>query len=447
MLRAYGRGDRKISVVACHGPGKTTCAAWCAAHQMICRFPQVTGVTAPTGTQLYDVFYKELKIWFKKLPPAMLDLLDIKSERIELLGNRERSFMTAKTAKSEQPEALAGLHCDDGFVLMIVDEASGVPESIFEAATGSMSGQNVTMLLLGNPIKTAGYFYNSQTSSQGWTRIHITGVEQPEGYDVGTYFSSRPGPQFVQQVIEEYGFDTNQYRVRVLGLFPKSDHDTIIPFEWVESAINRDIRPNPHANVVWGVDVARGTHDLSTICKRQANRVLEPIKFKSDLNDTMLVVGWVKSEWDMTPTNERPVEICVDVIGLGAGVVDRLREMKLPCRGVNVAELPAMDGSRFKNLRTELWFAMRDWFGKRDCWIPKDDKLMKELTTQKYKPLDSSGLVLALPKDLMRKVLRRSPDRADAFGLTFASTAASALYGQQSQSWDQPIYRHDRAVV
>lgn len=445
MLRAYGRGDRKITVAACHGPGKTACAAWCAAHQLVCRFPQVIGVTAPTVTQMYDAFYKELKIWLKKLPPALYALLDIKAERIELVGNRESSFLSAKTAKAEQPEALAGLHCEGGFVLLIVDEASGVPESIFEAATGSMSGEHVTMMLLGNPIRTTGYFFNSHTSSLGWTRIHITAVAE-EHYDPGTYFSARPGPLFVQQVVEEFGFDTNPYRVRVLGLFPRSDHDTIIPFEWVEAATVRDIRPNPGAAIVWGVDVARGSGDLSTLCKRQQNRVLEPIRFKSDLNDTMLVVGWVKAEWDMTPLGERPIEICVDVIGLGAGVVDRLREQHLPCRGVNVAESPALDGSRFRNLRTELWFAMRDWFGKRDCWIPKDDKLVKELTAQKYKALDSSGMVIATPKDMMRKVIKRSPDRADAFGLTFATTATGAMYGQQQWSWDKPVLRNAAVV-
>lgn len=446
VLRAYGRSERKISIAACHGPGKTAVAAWCAAHQLICRFPQATGVTAPTGAQMYDAFYKELKLWLKKLPPPLLGLFEIKADRIELKADVEQSFLTVKTAKAEQPEALAGLHCDEGCVLLIVDEASGVPESIYEAATGSMSGDFVTMILLGNPIRTSGYFFNSQTSAPGWIKLHITAVEEAE-YSPGTYFSPRPGKQFVQQVVDEYGFDSNAYRVRALGLFPRSDHDSIIPFEWVESATTRDIRPIPGAPIVWGVDVARTGSDQSALCKRQASRVLEPIKCRGDLNDTMLVVGWVKAEWDMTALTDRPVEICVDVIGLGAGVVDRLRELKLPARGINVAENPAMDGSRFRNLRTELWFAMRDWFGRRDCWIPKDEKLIKELTTQKYKPLASSGLVIATPKDEMRKHLKRSPDRADAFGLTFASTATSAMYGQQQWQWDQPVLRNQKAFV
>lgn len=446
VLRAYGRCERKISIAACHGPGKTAVAAWCAAHQLVCRFPQAIGVTAPTGAQMYDAFYKELKIWLKKLPKALYQLLDVKSDRIELVTDREQSFLTAKTAKAEQPEALAGLHCEGGFVLLVVDEASGVPEPIFEAATGSMSGTHVTMILLGNPIRQTGYFHKSQTVSRGWVRLRITAVEQPDGYEEGTYFSPRPGKQFVQDVIDEYGVDSNAYRIRCLGLFPKADYDALIPFELVESATTRDVQPNRHSPIVWGVDVARFGSDATALCKRQGNALMEKIRTWHEL-DIMQVVGVVMTEWETSPANQRPAEILVDVIGLGAGVVDRLRELKLPVRGINVSELPALDGSQCVNLRTEGWYNMKAWFAARDVTMPKDDKLQAELVAQRYKILNSNGRRIALPKEEMRKDLHRSPDRADALMLTFCGTAASALYGHYSQSWDQPVLRNSRAVV
>ena len=138
----------------------------------------------------------------------------------------------------------------------------------------------------------------------------------------------------------------------------------------------------------------------------------------------------------------------MDVIGLGAGVADRLRELDLPARGINVSENPALDPLRYKNLRTELFFTARDWFGKRDCKIPRDEKFQQEITAQKYKIMDSSGQVLALPKEKMKQYIhpRRSPDRADAFTLTFAGNASIALHGA-SRRWKEPLKRNLRGIV
>lgn len=445
VLSAYGRGARKITVRSANGPGKTALIAWISAHQLVCRFPQKTAATAPTSAQMYDAYYAELKMWLKKLPPLLLSLFEIKADRIELIGAREMSFLSVKTAKAEQPEALQGLHCDGGFVLLLIDEGSGVPDPIVEAATGSMSGENVTLIVTSNPLRSTGFFHASQTVSKGWDRFHVTAVASETGhYPEGTYFSARPGKQFVQNVVDEYGVDSNAYRVRCLGEFPKVDFDGIIPFELVESATTRDVVPNRFAPVVWGLDVARFGDDATALCKRQGNALLEPIRTWHEL-DTMQVVGMVKHEYEST--QPKPLEILVDVIGLGAGVVDRLRELKLPARGINVSELPALNPERYVNLRTEGWFVMKEWFVARDCVIGKDDKLQAELVAQKYKIMNSNGKVLATPKSDMRKELRRSPDRADALMLTFCGTAATALYGHYNQSWDAPVLRNSKAVV
>jgi len=449
VLRAYGRGERKISIASCHGPGKTAVAAWVTVHQLVCRFPQKTAVTAPSKGQMYDAYYAELVKWMNKLPPAILSLYDIRTERITLKAAPKESFVSVRTAKADQPEALQGIHCDDGWVLMIADEASGVPEKVFEAAIGSMSGENVTTLLLSNPVRSQGYFFNSQTSTKGWIRLRITAVPPSDGetLDENEYYSERPGAKFVQDVIDEYGLDSNAYRIRALGLFPKSDDDTIIPFELVDAALTRDVVGYSRSPIVWGVDVARGGGDLSTLAKRQAYMQLERVKVLPESRDIMIVTGWIKAEWDMTPLDSRPEEICVDVIGVGAGVADRLRELGLPARGINVSENSALNRQRFRNLRTELWFKMQEWFRARNCKIFKDDKLIAELVGQKYKIIESNGKVWALGKDDMRKHLRRSPDRADAFMLTFAGNALAAMFGGKQKSWDKPLRRKIKGVV
>ena len=97
----------------------------------------------------------------------------------------------------------------------------------------------------------------------------------------------------------------------------------------------------------------------------------------------METAGRIKTEFEDTRWDAKPVEICVDSIGIGAGLVDRLAELGLPARGVNVAESSAM-GDRFMRLRDELWWAAREWLEARDCVIPDDETLINELCLPRY---------------------------------------------------------------
>jgi phage terminase large subunit len=136
----------------------------------------------------------------------------------------------------------------------------------------------------------------------------------------------------------------------------------------------------------------------------------------------------------------RPTEILVDSIGLGAGVVDRLRELGLPARGINVSESPAL-GATYTNLRAELWFRCKGWLEARDCKLPKNEDLMAELVGPRFS-FTSNGKMQVESKDGMRKRGLGSPDMADALCLTFASNAATALYGRSmTGSWNKAIKR------
>jgi hypothetical protein len=194
------------------------------------------------------------------------------------------------------------------------------------------------------------------------------------------------------------------------------------------------------------LDVARFGDDSTTLAKRRGNAITEPIKMWRG-KDLMETCGMIKVEWDATPGGMRPTEILVDVIGLGAGVVDRLRELNLPVRGINVAELPALDGHRFSRLRDELWWKAREWFEQRDCTIPNDEALVDELCGPLY-TVTSAGKIQIEPKAHMKRRLGRSPDKADAFCLTFATTAAVASGGGgYAIRWGQPIRRNVKGVV
>lgn len=446
VLRDYGGGERRISLRACHGPGKTAVIAWCITHQLTCRFPQKTVATAPTRAQLFDALFAEVMVWMGKLPPQIFGLYNYKSDRIELRSAPDESFFSARTARRESPEALQGIHCDDGFVLLVVDEASGVEEAIFESAVGSMSGHNATTMLASNPTKTSGTFYISQTKLR---RHEGEAADARDGtwrcYHIGIHNAPRVTEDFGRQVAAVYGEDSNAYRVRVLGEFPKADEDTVIPFYLVEGAAERDIVVPDDATRIWTVDVARYGADISVLMER-TNRSVEWAQGFKDL-DTMELVGRIKHEWDnRAATGKQPVEILVDVIGLGAGVVDRLRELGLPVRGINVAESASM-GDRYANLRAELWFKAREWLAEKQGRInPELHELRAELVVPKYK-YTSSGRIQVESKDDMKKRKHPSPNYADAFVLSFASSAVKATSGRKARRRGQPLKRNLPGIV
>lgn len=433
LLEGVARGERRISFRSGHGVGKTTALAWLLVWWILTRFPQKAVCTAPTSTQLFDALAAETKAWIGKLPPALQQTLEIKSERIELRAAPHESFIAFNTSRPEKPEALAGYHSEH--MLLVADEASGVPEPIFEAAAGSMSGHTATTILCGNPVRTTGLFFDTfHKLKDNWLCIHSSCVDHP-----------RISADFLKDMQQRYGIESNPYRVRVLGEFPKADNDTIIPFELMDAALRRDVKPH-QVKPVWGVDVARFGADKSAIAKRQGNVLLEPVKWFAGL-DTMQLVGRIAAEFYATGAGLRPEVILVDSIGLGSGVVDRLHELAIPVRGVNVSESPALK-DKFRNLRAELWFEARDWFTARDSNLANDEALGGELVGLRYKIADSSGKLQVESKDDMKKRGLPSPNLADAFVLTFAERATTALHGsKRSTSWSKPLRRVLGAVA
>jgi phage terminase large subunit len=247
--------------------------------------------------------------------------------------------------------------------------------------------------------------------------------------------------EFIDEMRLRYGEESNAFRIRVLGEFPLADDDTIIPLHLAEAAVNRDIIVTDTAPI-WGLDVARFGTDKTALAKRIGNVVTEVDRWQG--LDLMQTVGRVKAQYDGLPTSIRPSEILVDSIGMGGGVVDRLRELGLPVRGVNVSEAPSMGGT-YQNLRTELIFKLRGWLEERGSKLPKDEQLVAELTSIRYS-FSSSGKMKAEGKDDMRRRGLHSPDLADAVCLTMAGDAATAM-GSKSVSWLKPLRRNLQGIV
>ena len=430
LLMDIANGERKISVRSGHGTGKSTTFSWAMLWFAMTRFPFKVVVTAPTSGQLFDALFAELKRWINELPEALRPILDVKNDRVSLLAAPSEGFISARTSRAETPEALAGVHSAN--VMLVVDEASGVPEQVFEAAAGSMSGHSAVTLLASNPTRSSGTFFETQTRLSGsWKCHHWSCAKSP--------LVSR---DFIEEMKLRYGEESNAYRIRVLGEFPLADDDTIVPFHLVNAAVYRDIEPDENATVIWGLDVARFGSDKTALAKRQGNTITEINSWQG--LDLMQTVGRVKAEYDGLPMSVRPKEIMVDVIGMGGGVVDRLRELGLPVRGINVAESPSMKDT-YTNLRAELWFKVRGWLEQRGAKLPRNEQLIAELTSIRYSFV-SSGKMKAEGKDDMRKRGLASPDLADAVCLTLASDAATALGGKAS-TWGKPLRRNLKGVA
>jgi hypothetical protein len=319
-------------------------------------------------------------------------------------------------------------------VLLIADEASGVPNAVFEAASGSMSGHNATTVLTGNPTRNTGFFYDTHNRLRGdWYTMHVSCVSSP-----------RVSDDFVEDMKKRYGEDSPAYHVRVLGNFPPSEEDTVIPVSLIEHAMANDIKIDADTPAIWGVDVARQGNDSSVLCKRQGP-VIYPLTVWRNL-DLMQLTGAIKAEYDGLAPSKRPVEIIVDSNGFGAGVLDRLRELDLPARGLNVSERSSQKET-YLNLRAELWFRAKQWLEGMDVKLPRDDGLYADLAAPRYH-FTSSGKIQVESKQAMKKRGVNSPDRADAVCLALANDHTTMAFGKSSAgSWSKPLKRSIRGVT
>lgn len=397
--------------------------AWAVLWFLSCYYPCKVPCTAPTGHQLEDVLWAEIAKWLSVMRDRLPDLasqLEWSSERVFLKRAPSESFAVARTSRPERPEALQGFHSEN--ILFVIDEASGIPDEVFQVAEGALSTEGAFVLMAANPTRMDGYFYESHHKMRArWAALHWNGEESP-----------MVSKDYIEDMRQKYGQESSIYRIRVRGEFA-GNPDGVIPLDLIESAIGREVKP--FGDEVWGLDVARFGEDRTALARRRQNHMAEPIEFWRG-KDTMQTAGMVKNRYDAAKV--KPVAIFVDVIGLGAGVVDRMKELELPVIGVNVAETPSAH-DKYNRLRDELWFKAREWFAGRDVAMVQDEALIAELTLPQYK-VTSAGKIQVESKDELKRRGVTSPDLADAFCLTFAQGKAS------SGKWGKLKYDH-RGIV
>ena len=403
LLREVAANDR-ISIRSGHGVGKTAFLVFNMLWWLLTRAPNaLVLVTANSQDQLRDNNWAEARRWINKLPDPLKDAFEINADHIKLKG-LDSCFATARTASKENPEALQGLHAEN--VMIQCDEASGIPDIVFEVGAGSLSTTGAKLLLTGNPTRNQGYFYDAFHSlSARFRTLKVSSEEVP---------SARG---HIEDIIAKYGLESNAFRVRVLGEFPTTDDDAVIPLDLIEAAKVRKVEPIKTIMPVWGLDVARMGNCKTALVKRYGNWLPKSAVKTWSKRDTMEVAGLVMHEYEVCPVGERPAIINIDSVGLGAGVGDRLNELGLPVGLINVGETPS-GRERFINLRAELYWRAREWLEQRNSKI-ESPELCAELTKPTYS-FTSSGKIRIETKEQMQARAIPSPDIADAFVLTFA---------------------------
>ena len=415
------RDNKRVSIKSGQGVGKTGLEAVAFLWFFTCFTYTRVVATAPTKQQLHDVLWAEIDKWMSR-SPLLTQMLRWTKTHIYMVGYEKRWFGVARTAT--RPENMQGFHEDN--MLFIVDEASGVADPIMEAILGTLTGSNNKLLLCGNPTRTSGTFYDSQTRDRALYKCHT----------VSSMDSIRTNKESIDSLIRKYGWESNVVRVRVRGEFPSQEDDVFIPLSIIEQCSSRLYELPEDGGmpyVALGCDVARFGDDETVIYRNYKGRCKLVCKRRGQ--DLMATVGDLVTQYRVIcndfPEWEGKIYVNIDDTGLGGGVTDRLREVKLeqdlrrlyviPINAAEKIETDTEAGKKsaehYNNLTTDMWANLRELLEHKEIVIEDDENTVAQLSARKYR-MASNGKIEVEPKKEMKKRGLDSPDRADALSLS-----------------------------
>jgi hypothetical protein len=408
---------KRTAVRGPHGLGKSTIAAvtvlWFALTSDAAGADWKAVTTAGSWRQLTNYLWPEIHKWAGRV--RWDKVRDKPFSRGELLNlNLHLAHGQASAAACSNPALIEGAHADR--LLFIYDESKAIPAGTFDACEGAFSGTGEALALaLSTPGDPSGRFYDIHARRPGYEDWHARHVTLAEAIESG-----RISEAWAEQRRKQWGEDSAAYANRVLGDFHSADEDTVIPLRWIEAANERWLewdesgRPDLPGAHTDGVDVARSGEDCTVIAIRRGP-VLAELR-RSSKEDTMQTTGRVKGHLDTDPL----ATAMVDVIGIGAGVLDRLREQGCRAEAFNASggtkNKDATGELGFPNCRSAAWWLMRELLDPSagsDIALPPDDELLGDLTAPKWKIL-SGGKIQVEAKDDIRKRIGRSTDAGDA---------------------------------
>ena len=355
-------------------------------------------MTGPTLRQVEDIVWNEIRAAHGKaadmLPGRMPKNRYVIGEETFALG-----FTT------DSPHKILGFHSPN--LLAVITEAHAIGDDYYRAVRRLNPKK---LLLTGNPFTGSGVFYDSHHRHRNlWETVQI-GAEDTPNVEEGRV--SLPGMMTVEDMENhkrEWGEDSAMYTGSVLGQFPENLEGVMVPLTAAQAAVERELAPE--GVLVVACDVAHKGHDHTVVMRRQGGvaRIVRRVRG----HDTMEVSGILKSYCD----EQRVNVLVIDAVGVGAGVVDRLREVGLATARIeafNGGET-AKQGDRFVNRNAEVWWAMRERYMGEEMDTENDSNLIGQVSSREY-TIDSKGRVMLQSK----REMKDSPDEADALAMTFA---------------------------
>jgi hypothetical protein len=426
-----------VSIRSGTGCGKGGLGSFVILWWMTCFEESKTRCTAPTAHQLKSQLWSELYKWVNKRDDAgnyvfpYREHIVLEAERVYLKesGGGE-NFADQKTANvkddaSEQVETLAGVHSP--YLLLLADEASGISDPVFRPLEGTMTGFCNWALLFWNPTRREGYAYRShfKKEREQWICLHWDAED-----------SELVSRSQIEQLEKQHGRESSFFKIRVKGIPPSAEDGTLIPYEWVETAVGRELPSSPHAPVIMGVDVGGDGEgaDKSSIYVRRGQQGLT-IKVYSRL-ERMELRGNIIHECG----KYKPDSVLIDENGIGWGLSSEIGDFYSRAMGVKT-QRQAMNTDKFHNLRAELWWRTRELFEKGDISIPNDEDLISQLSSIKYF-VNARGKIQIESKDEFRSRMKHtSPDKADALVISQYLQDKMFESVRERDAYDEERYR------
>ncbi len=423
-IRDYPR----VTVKSGNGVGKTAIAARIVLWFLTCHYPSIVVTTAPTTRQVEKLLWGEIRSAYRTAK------LDIGGEMLTTELRFEEMWYAIGFATDEK-EKFQGFHSPH--ILIVVDEASGVSEAIFEAIEGVLTSENARILLIGNPTDPGSYFgrtFLNPREREGWKHLHISCYNSPNVRAGKLLVPALCAPKWPDAKLRQWGKYNPFYQVRVLGEFPDAGENNLVPYHMVHDALQRSIPPV--GRKVLGVDVAWFGQDACVISRLWGEQ-FRVLKKLYNLDGPALA-DKIMMQLDAAG-NEDIKEIRIDVIGFGASCYDALKGKKT--RGsdlerkklkeikvikVNVAEKSKSKEAQknYKNLRAETAFAIREMFESNQVDI-EDEDLAVQLANIEYKYIEGRQ-TLEKKEDYKKRMQSRSPDEFDSFIMAKAITRGAA---------------------
>jgi len=397
-----------------HGIGKTTVVAWTAAFLLSTRPYSQGTVTANTFPQLEAKTWASICRWLKlcKTRPWF----QIGADRIYMRNQPDSWFLRALTAQNEKSESFAGQHAANSSSYYIFDEASAIPESIWQVAEGGTTDGEPHWFCFGNPTRNSGKFFESCFGREK----HRWKVRSIDARESGITNKTQ-----LAEWVTEYGEDSDFVRVRVRGIPPRAGDLQFIDSERVWEAQKRRVAALADEPLVVGVDVARGGMDSNVICYRRGvdARSLRAEKIPGEqTRDLTLLVSKLAGLLSDGLRGQPIAMMFIDGAGVGAGLYHRLSQ--LGYRNVTEVQFGGKPPDpHYANMRSFMWGKLKDWLLRGS--IPDDTQLEIDLTGPGYFHDRQDRLVLESKDDMKERGLA-SPDYGDALALTFAQPVAPA---------------------